>query len=377
MKITVQTAAFARELFKANGVSSSKSTMPILQNIILEATEDQRVRIQITDLEISLTTELSGDDVQVHQPGRVAIRIRELHDTVKQLRNPELTLEKDDQDWVNLQSGTVKARFVGTNPDEYPAIATGDDLNFFEVPTDRFTRMISSVLFSVSKDSARPHLGGGYLHTPEAGKMGMVSTDGHRLSVANFTLEGDLPEELNDGVIVPRKGLEEFIRMADGTLAHVGIAFWQSNIVLQQDQTQLLIRLIDGSFPNYKQVIPAEREESRAVVDRALLADRIKLVSLFSNQRTRNLRLELQAGNCIISAHDPEKGECEEHLAVNYDGPDVRAGFNANYLSEVLSAIKGSDITLEITDALKPAIIHDAEPREGEESVFIVMPMRI
>lgn len=377
MKITVQTAAFARELFKANGVSGSKSTMPILQNIILEATDDQRVRIQITDLEISLTTELSGDDVQVHQPGRVVIRIRELHDTVKQLKNPELTLEKDDQDWVNLQSGTVKARFVGTNPDEYPQIATGDNFEFFEVPTDRFTRMISSVLFSVSKDSARPHLGGGYLHVPEPGRLGMVSTDGHRLSVANFELEGDVPTTISEGVIVPRKGLEEFVRMADNTLANVSIAYWQNNIVLQQDQTQLLIRLIDGSFPNYKQVIPAAREENRATIDRTMFSERIKLVSLFANQRTRNLRLELQPGNCVISAHDPEKGECEEHLVVHYDGPEVRAGFNANYLLEVLNAIKGSDITIEMTDALKPAIIHDAAPREGEDSTFIVMPMRL
>lgn len=377
MKITVQTAAFARELFKANGVSSSKSTMPILQNIILEATEDNRVRIQVTDLEISLTTELSGDDVEVHQPGRVSIRIRELHDAVKQLKNPSLTLEKDDQEWVSLESGTVKARFVGMDPDEYPAIATGENLEFFYVPTDRFTRMIQRVLFSVSKDSARPHLGGGFFHVPGPGKLGMVSTDGHRLSVAQFDYDAEPPAELNDGVIVPLKGLEEFNRSVDTTLAEVGIAFWQSNIILQQDQTQLLIRLIDGSFPNYRQVLPAEREESRATVDRVMFLDRVNLVSLFANQRTRNLRLEFQSGNSIISAHDPEKGECEEHLAIDYDGNEVRAGFNASYLKDVLKVLKGDDITIELSDALKPVVIRDPSEPEDESSVFIVMPMRI
>lgn len=377
MKITVQTAAFARELFKANGVSSSKTPMPILQNIILEATEDGRVRIQMTDLEISLTTELSGDDVQVHQPGKVLIRIRELHDTVKQLKTPSLTLEKDDQDWVNLQSGTVKARFVGSDPDEYPAIATGDDSEFFYVPTDRFVRMIQRVLFSISRDSARPHLCGGFLHVPAPGKLGMVSTDGHRLSVAQFDYDVEAPEVLNDGVIIPLKGLEEFSRSVDTTLAEVGIAFWQSNIILQQEQTKLVIRLIDGSFPNYRQVLPAAREDARSTIDRVMFLDRVNLVSLFTNKETHNLRLEFQSGNVVISAHDPDKGECEEHLAIDYSGDEVRAGFNANYLKEVLKVLKGDDITVELTDSLKPAVIRDPNEQEGESSVFILMPMRI
>lgn len=377
MKITVQTAAFARELFKANGVSGSKTTMPILQNITLEATEDQRVRIQITDLEVSLTTELSGDDVQVHQPGRVLIRIRELHDTVKQLKTPSLTLEKDDQDWVNLESGTVKARFVGSDPDEYPAIATAEASEFFSVPTDRFVRMIQRVLFSVSRDSARPHLCGGYLHAPSAGKIGMVSTDGHRLSVAQFEYDAEPPAELTDGVIVPVKGLEEFIRSVDTTLAEVEVAFWQNNLILQQEQTRLIIRLIDGSFPNYRQVLPAEREDARSTIDRVMFLDRVNLVSLFTNKETHNLRLEFQTGNLVISAHDPDKGECEEHLAINYQGNEVRAGFNANYLKEVLKTLKGDDITIELTDSLKPAVIRDPNESEGESSVFILMPMRI
>lgn len=377
MKITVQTAALARELYKANSVGDSKSTMPILQNIILEATEDQKVRILVTDLEISLTTELSGDDVQVHQPGRVAIRIKELYESVNQLRHADVQLEKDEQDWVTLESGSVKARFVGMNPDSYPLVPSSEGVDFFEVPTDRFMRMIDLVSFSISRDTARPHLGGGYLHVPETGRLGMVSTDGHRLSVANFELEGEVPEPLKEGVIVPLKGLEKLSRMIDKTLATIRVGFSSSNIIFSQEQSDLTIRLIDGSFPNYKQVVPAEKEENRAVVDRAMLADRIKLVSLFANNRTRNLKLELVDNLCTISAHDPEKGECEEKLTVNYNGPEVKAGFNAQYIMNVLSTLKGNDITLEITDALKPAIIHDAEPREGEDSIFIVMPMRI
>lgn len=379
MKITVQTAAFARELFKANNVSGSKSTMPILQNIILEATDDQRVRILITDLENILITELSGDDVKVTEPGKAVIRIKELYETINRLRSPELHLETDEQGWLTLQGGSVKARFVGANYEEYPAVAKAEDVDFFEVPTDKFLRMIGLVSFSVSRDSARPHLSGANLHIPDTGKLCMVSTDGHRLSVASFDydFEGESPSELKEGVIVPLRGLERLQRMTDATLATLRIGFWNSNIVFEQEQTQFIVRLIEGSFPSYKQVIPAEREESRAIIDRAMLADRLKLVALFANANKKSFRIELSDGNCALSAHDPEKGECEEEMPVNYNGPTVKAGFNVQYVADVLSALNSPDITIEVTDALKPAIIRATESREGEDAIFIVMPMRI
>lgn len=377
MKITVQTAAFSRELYKAQGIAVAKTSIPILQNIILEATEDGRVRILVTDLEIFLRTEISGDDVQVHQPGRVAIRAKELYEAVKSLKNPTLTLEREDQEWVLLKSGTVRARLVGTNPDEYPQIPSTDAATFTDIPTDRFMRLMDRVAFSVSKDAARPHLGGAYLHAPKEGEIGLVSTDGHRLSVAAFEFDETIPGEIKTGVIIPRKGLEEIRRSVDQTQAMLGVALLDTSIVFQQGDTTLLVRLIDGSFPSYQQVIPAEKEENKATIDRAMFLDRIKLVALFSNQRTRNLRVQFKDGTCTISAHDPEKGECQEELPINYSGPEVKAGFNFQYLSEVLSILKTDDVTVEITDALKPAVIHEVGEREGERSVFIVMPMRI
>lgn len=377
MKITVQTTTFSRELFKAQGIANAKSTLPVLQNVYLEATGDGRVVIKVTDLETSLSTEISGNDVQVHEPGRLTVRAKDLYETVKNLKGESLTLESDDQHWGRLTSGTVRARFVGVNPDEFPAIPTVDSDEFSEIPTDRFLRAADLIYNSISKDSARPHMCGGYFHVTSAGKLGFVATDGHRLNLATFEHKGDLPAQVKSGVIIPRKGIEDLRRAIDLTQETIGIAISGNTIVFRQTSSLLFIRLIDGNFPSYENVIPKEVEEHKAVIDRSMFLDRVKLVSIFCRQKSRSMRIALEEGTCIISAHDIETGECEERLPIAYSGPAVKAGFNHQYIQEVLSVLRSPEFSFEITDSLKPAIIHELDTKEDEDSVFVVMPMRI
>lgn len=377
MKITVQTTTFSRELFKAQGIANAKSTLPVLQNILLEATADGRLTLKVTDLETSLSTEISGNDVQVHEPGRLTIRAKDLYETVKNLKGESLTLEKDDQHWGRLTSGTVRARFVGVNPDEYPAIPSVDTTEFAAIPTDRFIRAADLVYNAISKDPSRPHMCGAFFHVASSGKLGFVATDGHRLNQAVFDFSGDLPEEIKKGVIVPRKGIEDLRRSIDLTQETIGVALSGSTIVFKQQSSLLFVRLIDGNFPPYENVIPADVEENKAIIDRSMFLDRIKLVSIFCRQKSRSMRIALEDGVCIISAHDNETGECEERLPIAYSGPNIRAGFNHQYVQEVLSVLRGPEFSFEIKDALKPAIIHELDTKEDEDSVFVVMPMRL
>lgn len=377
MKIIVQSTAFTRELAKTLPIASSKTTMPILQNVLLEAHADGRLSIHATDLEISLSTELSGESVSVEEPGRVAIRTKDLHDAVKNLKAEQLTLEKEDQEWVRLRSGSTQARFVGMNPDEFPQLPESTDLAYVGVTTDQLLRLIKLVSFSISRDSARPHLGGALVHITDDGKLGMVSTDGHRLSIASFETDATLPEAFEKGVIVPRRGLDALTRSFDRAIADVNVTVDGSNIVFAQDQTRLHIRLIEGNYPSYKQVVPQEHEERKAILDRSMFLDRLRFVALFSNSRTHNIRVTLSEGDCAISAQDPDKGECEEHLPIAYSGPEVRAGFNYSYIVDVLNALESDEVSLEITDTLKPAVMHGLDNEEGDNATFIIMPMRL
>ncbi len=375
MKITLDTATLTSELFKLQGIVSSKSTLPILHNALLEADADGNLGLYATDLDISVSTRVVCD---VETPGRVSVRARDLYDAVKNLRSETVTLEREDNLWVNLSAGTVRARLVGMDPAEFPQLQKADDVPFLELETTRFMRMIDRTLFSISADEGRPNLTGALVRTGDDGGLMMVSTDGHRLSMAwmNSAQDG-IPHELGDGIIIPRKGLSELRRTVDLTEAELRFGLVGSNAVFQYGTTTLFVRLIDGTFPNFRQVVPEERDDRKAIVDRGEMTGRLKFVSLFSNNKTHNICLQLEDGSCTISAQDPDKGECEERIPVGYDGASVKAGYNFKYLLDVMGVIESDQVSIEIIDTLSPTILHEVGGEEGDGSLFIVMPMRL
>lgn len=377
MKITLDTATLSRELFKLQGIVSSRSTLQILQNALLEAREDGTLSLHATDLDISVSTTVPCD---VEVPGRVTLKAKDLHDAVKNLRSDRVSLEKEDNLWVQLKAGTVRARFVGMDPDEFPQIQSADDASFVALRTVRLLRMIERTIFSVSTDEARPNLSGALMQLGDDGGLMMVSTDGHRLSKArtNVSFEpGAAPDVLSDGIIVPRKGLAELRRTLDVTEETVDFGIIGSSAVFRYGHTTLLVRLIDGTFPNFAQVIPAEQDDRKASIDRAEFISRLNFVSLFASSRTGNVRLQLEDDTCTISAQDPDKGECEERVPIGYDGPSVRAGFNYRYLLDVLKVVDGDHVSIEVIDTLSPTILRELEGDDGDEALFIVMPMRL
>jgi DNA polymerase-3 subunit beta len=377
MKITLDTATLTSELFKLQGIVSSKSTLPILHNALLDAKADGTLALHATDLEISVSTLVT---CEVAQPGRITVRARDLYDAVKNLRADRVTLEREDNLWVRLSAGTVQARLVGMDPAEFPQIQQAEEASFVTLRTASFIRMIDRTLFSISTHDDRPNLTGALVKLDDRSKLMMVSTDGHRLSVSELTpgfTADDAPEALATGIIVPKKGLSELRRTVDLTEEALGFAIQGSNAVFRYGTTTLFVRLIDGTFPNYAQVIPQEKDERKALIDRSELLGRLKFVSLFSSAKTNNITLKLEDGTCTISAQDPDKGECEESIPVTYTGPSVKAGYNFRYLLDVLGVVSSKEVSIEMIDTLSPTIVHELEGDDGESSLFIVMPMRL
>ena len=376
MKIRLDTSTLSRELFKLQGIVSAKSTLQILQNALLEAREDGTLHLHATDLDVSLSTSVS---CEVERPGRITLKAKDLYDAVKNLKSDSVVLEGEDNLWVQLTAGTVRARFVGMNPDEFPQLQKAENVEFISLKTSRLMRMIDRTIFSVSTDEGRPNLTGALFEVTETA-LRMVSTDGHRLSMSSTTPEVDLsgaPEILRKGIIIPRKGLTELRRTVDLTEDLVELAISGNNVVVRYGPTTLFVRMIDGTFPNFSQVVPKENDDRKALVSRSELIDRVKFVSLFSSSRTHNLRITFEDDTAIIAAQDPDKGECEEKIQINYSGPSVRAGYNYRYLLDVLNVIEGEQVSVEIIDTLSPTILRELEGDDGDESLFIVMPMRI
>lgn len=377
MKITVETTSLSRELFKLQGIASSRTSVQMAQFALLTATKDGQLTLQATDMELSLTARI---DCVADTPGQVAIRARDFHDVVKSLRSETLTLTREDNHWVMLEAGTVRARLVGADPAAYPRIPSTVNVEPHKVRTTALQRMIDRVLFSVSSDEARPNLTGALIKIIDEGKLLCVSTDGHRLSKASmpvpFSTDG-VSEDFKSGVIVPRKGLDQLRRTMDVTEGTTAFGIEATNIIFIYGNTTLTVRLIDGTFPNFDQVIPAPRPDNRATIGRKEFLDRLKFVSLFSNPKTNNVRINFEDDTCIISAQDPDRGEGEERIPIEYSAGSVKAGFNHRYLTDILSVVDGDSVSVEMVDALSATVVRELEGEDGEESLFIVMPMRI
>lgn len=374
MKIRISREDLSGELYKLQGVVNQRSTLAILSNALLEADGDM-LTLHATDLDISVSTSCP---CEVIEPGRVTLQAKSLFDIVKTLEHGEIELETEDNHWARLISGNVNCRIVGTHPDDFPQVPDTSDIEMHPIGTDRLLDMIEKTIFSVSTDDSRPNLTGAFFKVNDDNKLLMVSTDGHRLSKIEaspeeFEPSGSTPSQLRDGIIVPRKGLAELKKNVNVKGAELSFGLKDNNIVFKHGPMSLSVRLIDGSFPDFTQVLPKE-SDNKAVLQKDVFAQSLKFVSLFANPKTSNVRLSLSDDGLELYATDPDKGEGLKTIPVDYAGSSVKAGYNYRYIQDVLSAVDGDEVSIEIIDTLSPTLIRDTT---RDEALFVVMPMRL
>lgn len=374
MKIRISSDALTDELGKLQGVVSQRSTLAILSNALLEA-KDGRLTLHATDLDTAISTSL---DCEVLEEGSVTLQAKSLFDIVKSLEDDSLELETEENYWANLQSGSVSCRIVGTHPDDFPQILDTAAVETYPIGTDVLLEMIDKTLFSVSTDDARANLTGAFFKVTDENTLLMVSTDGHRLSKVEVSPEefspgSDAPSELRDGIIIPRKGLSELRRNIDPKGAELSFGLVDNNVVFKHGPMSMSVRLIEGTFPDFTQVLPEETDQ-KAFVSRDLFTQSLKFVSLFASPKTSNVRLQLSDEGLELYASDPDRGEGRKVIPADYDGQTVKAGYNYKYVLDVLNVLEDDDVSLEIIDTLSPTLLR--EPGD-EESLFVVMPMRL
>jgi len=374
MKIQISSEELEDELFKLQGVVSERSTLAILSNTLLEA-EDGRLSLHATDLDTSVST---ACDCEVLEPGRVTLQAKSLFDIVKNLEDETLTLETEENHWAQLTAGEVDCRIVGTHPDDFPEILDTDEAETHPIGSSVLLDMIDKTLFSVSTDDARANLTGAFLKVTDDDTLLMVSTDGHRLSKIEvkpeeFEPSDATPEALREGIIIPRKGLSELQRIVDPDSGDLSFGFVDNNVVFEHGPMTMSVRLIEGTFPDFTQVLPDESEE-KAYLDKDAFLQSLKFVSLFASSKTNNARLTLTGDGLELYASDPDRGEGEKVVPVEYGGDSVKAGYNYRYLLDALNAIDGDEVSLEIIDTLSPTLLRDTD---RDELLFVIMPMRL
>jgi DNA polymerase-3 subunit beta len=376
MELKTNTQELARALSRAQGIVEKKTTMPILSHVLLEATKADDLHVSATDLDVSVT---SAHSCEVMKEGKVVVPAKQLFEIVKTLPEKDVVLKRAQNNWLELRSGAAEFRIVGMAAEDFPALPRFEKVAFVSVPPRLLLEMIELTAFAASTDETRYNLNG-VLFEPAGAALRTVATDGHRLSLAERALDGDFA--LKKGVILPRKGLLEMKKLLlDAAEGEVKLGFVENSAVLQLPSVKLVMRLIEGVFPDYRQVIPKAGDKSFKV-GRERLLETLRRVSLLSTDKAHAVKLELAAGQLRVLSNNPDLGDAKEELPVEYTGEKLSIGFNARYLIDILQALATlepvavQDVVVELADDLSPGVVRPAG-ESATQFTAVVMPMRI
>jgi DNA polymerase-3 subunit beta len=374
MKLSIEKADLQRGLARLQAIVEKRSSMPILANVLVTASgkgDAGRLELAATDLEVGIR---GSQPAAVQKPGALTISARKLYDIVRELPDETIQLEATPNAYLDIRCGRSRFTLAGTDAEEYPSLPEFAPGRMVRLQAAVLSQMIQGTMYAASMDETRYNLNGVYFEVlPETGRIRMVATDGHRLALVERTAGSDVTG-LASGVIVPRKGLAELKRLVDEEDAdEIEIGFEGNSGLVKKGDVTLVMRLIEGEFPNYKQVIPKQSDHHLTVSAEALVRA-LRRVALLSAEHSRAVKVDLSEGKLQLSARTPDLGEAQEELDVDYAGPSVSIGFNARYLLDCLGALGAKEIRLGLRDGGSPV---EVRPTDDLESVAVVMPMRL
>lgn len=368
MKIEIQKKDLLSLLSRTQNIVEKRNTMPILVNVLLEAGQGF-LKAYATDLEVSLTDTAPS---QVKEAGKVAVSAKSLFEITKELFDGPIQLVKKDNNWLEIKQGKFLSKIIGVSAEEYPVFPTYSSENFSKINAADFKMMIDKTIYSVSNDETRYHLNGVFFESFDKKLITMVATDGHRLSLIKVPF-GHLNFAEKVGVIIPKKGLFEIKKLIESSVEDVYIAVEGSQFILKSGSCILMIRLIEGKYPNYQQFIP-QKFSHKIVIPRENILSSLKRVSLLANQKSKAIQMNFSNGRLEITSNNPELGDAKEEMDIAYKGPDLKIGFNAKYIEDVLKNIDQQDVEFELNDQLSPGVV---KAHDKSDYINVVMPMRI
>jgi DNA polymerase-3 subunit beta len=366
MKVSATREHLLEALQSVIGVVERRQTMPILSNVLLSAREN-RLRATGTDLEVEL---VAAAEVSVQQPGDITVPGRKLLDIVRNLPDKsQVTLTREGERIV-LRAGRSRFTLSSLPAAEFPVIDEIHATQTVSIRAQDCRRLIDKTHFAMAQQDVRYYLNGTLLES-NGQVLRAVATDGHRLSWCEVELESGRSRELQQ-IILPRKGVLELQRLLDGE-GEIEIAIGTNHVRVQIGEVRFTSKLIDGKFPEYGRVIPADPPRIM-LASREGLRAALQRTAILSNEKYRGVRLTFAAGLLTVQAHNPEQEEAEDQLEVNFSGEEIEIGFNVSYLLDALAAVDTETVEVGLTDANSSCLIR----APGNVSVkYVVMPMRL
>jgi DNA polymerase-3 subunit beta len=377
MNFEIEKREFIKGLSLMQSVAGRKTTLPILSHILLEW-DKHSLYLTGTDLETGIREEVVA---KIHEKGKASVSAKKLFEIVRELPEETIHIQKKDNQWIILQCGKSIFNLAGLDPEEFPSLPAYQEESFSLVSTRLFREMVEKTAFAASNEESRYHLNGVLLvRSKQAGKetLRMVATDGHRLSLidrGNQKIQG--VEE--KGIIVPKKGILEIKKIIgdrDGE-EEMGIYFDSTHGFFKMGKSLTVIRLIDGEFPEYEQVIP-KGNDKKLVMAKERMISSLKRVSTMASERMEGVKFSLKANSVEMSSTHQDFGDAKEEVEVVYEGPPLQVGFNARYLIEAFNVVDTEEVLMELKDEGSPGILRPSSSSVGiSDQISIIMPMRL
>ena len=375
MNFEIHKREFLKGLTLMQSVAGRRTTLPILSHILLQGEKDS-LCLTGTDLETGIREEVVA---KIHQGGKASVSAKKIFEIVKELPEEIIHIKKKENQWIIIQCGKSVFNLAGLDPEEFPSLPTYSDESFSEVSTHLIREMIEKTVFAASNEESRYHLNGILISQSKKGEseiLRMVATDGHRLSLLDR--ESQMIRGIEKGIIIPKKGVLEIKKiMGDREGAEeIKIYFDQTHGFFKIGKSLMIIRLIDGEFPEYEQVIP-KGNDKKVLIEKEKMYASLRRVSTMASERVEGVKFSVKKNLVELSSSHQDFGDAKEEVEVSYEGPSLEIGFNARYLMDALSVMDVEDVVMELKDEGSPGIIKPQSVTEPSNQICIVMPMRI
>ncbi len=374
MKINCFQGDLIRGIQTVGSAVAGRATLPILTNILLEA-KKEKIELSATDLEIGIKCSVPA---QVKKEGAITISAKRFSDIVRELPEGPVEMETEDSQ-MKISSSGIFFKVLGLPAEEFPTLPKVESENQFSLDSQLLRGMVQKTIFANSRDETRYMLNGSYLEM-EKDRIIMTATDGHRLATVSHKIEKGPKKKI--GAIIPTKALNELNRLleepkkVEATIGENQISFsldLPAEASAQAGGIILSSKLIEGQFPDYKQLIP-KKSAKRLSINREKLLKGVRRAALLADARTGAVELLAYSNKLIIRSQTPQVGEAREEMDIDYSGEEIRTAYNARYILDILKNIFSEEVSLELNEPLSPGVI---KPISDEDYLCVIMPMRI
>ena len=368
MNLTIAKDQILHGLQAVQNVVSTRTTLPILSNVLVRA-EEGRIEFTATDLDVTVSCAV---EATVKQGGATTIPVKKLFGIIRELTSPEIEIETDDKNVTSIRAGSSFFKIRGLAAEEFPPLPKFKDDKRVTVPQEKFRSMLKKTSFAISSDESRYVLNGIYLSLKDH-KITMVATDGRRLALVDE--EADIAEKSQGEFIIPAKAVNELGRLLqDKGDVDLNFSENQASFSLKNEKgagVLIISKLIEGNYPNYRQVIPAETKE-RIALPREEFLQALRRAEIMTSDKQNSVKMAFGKNTLAITANSPDVGEARETMTINYKGKEMAVAFNPAYLIEPLNALPNDEVFFELIDELSPGVLKINGP-----FLYVVMPMRL